>query len=291
MSLTVELDDRIAKCNKILEQNPNSQIFAALAEAYRKKGELDKAFRACQNGLRIHDKYGPAHLVMAKINFDKGLFDWAEIELQKSIELDGSSQTAELLLAEITLHQGDNARAIKILNRMQAVDPNNPQLAKLLQIAQKSTIQNWERIEPSQTPSRIPVATDRSKPKSTGGISTTELIEQIETIPGVEGVLLINNEGLVAESRWEEPSPADLYGAIACDMARSIQSQLEKCHLGQFESIFIEAEGIIVNLVALRGKLLLIKTNSRLNLGTLRLKLSALLSRLSDEFGTAGGTS
>ena len=63
-----EIEDRIAKCNKLLDANPNSQIFAALAEAYRKKGELDKAFRICQGGLRIHPSYGSAHVVMAKIN-------------------------------------------------------------------------------------------------------------------------------------------------------------------------------------------------------------------------------
>ena len=60
----VEIEDRISKCNKLLDANPNSQIFAALAEAYRKKGELDQAFRVCQSGLRIHPNYGSAHMVM-----------------------------------------------------------------------------------------------------------------------------------------------------------------------------------------------------------------------------------
>ena len=82
----VEIDERIGKCQKILDVDPNSQIFAALAEAYRKKGELEKAFRVCQNGLRIHPSYGSAHVVMAKINLDRGLYDWAEIEANKAAE-------------------------------------------------------------------------------------------------------------------------------------------------------------------------------------------------------------
>jgi len=86
---TAQIDDRISKCQKILEVDPNSQIFAALAEAYRKRGDLDKAFQVCQNGLWIHPSYGSGHLVMSKINLDRGLYDWAEIEANKAQDLDG----------------------------------------------------------------------------------------------------------------------------------------------------------------------------------------------------------
>ena len=53
MATTSELDDRIEKCQRLLDADPNSQIFAALAEAYRKKGELDLAFRICKNGFKL----------------------------------------------------------------------------------------------------------------------------------------------------------------------------------------------------------------------------------------------
>ena len=83
------LDDRITKCKKILDENPESQIFAAYADALRKNGELDKAFRVCRQGLRIHPGYGSGHMVMARINFDRKMYDWAESELAEAIELEG----------------------------------------------------------------------------------------------------------------------------------------------------------------------------------------------------------
>ena len=101
MASLLELDDRISKCEKILDSDPNSQIFAALADAYRKKGDLEKSFRTCQNGLRIHPSYGSAHVIMAKVNLDRGLYDWAEIEAEKAVEIDGRTRSIELLLAEI----------------------------------------------------------------------------------------------------------------------------------------------------------------------------------------------
>ena len=78
------IEDRIRKCHKIMDDDPNSQIFAALADAYRKKGDMDQAFKICQNGLKIHPSYASAHIVMAKINLDRGLYDWAGIEAQKA---------------------------------------------------------------------------------------------------------------------------------------------------------------------------------------------------------------
>ncbi len=105
MTAVVELEDRIEKCQRLLETDPNSQIFAALAEAYRKRGELDKAFRVCQGGLKVHPSYASAHVVMAKINLDRGLYDWAEAEVRKAMDLEGTTRVNELLLAEVQIYQ------------------------------------------------------------------------------------------------------------------------------------------------------------------------------------------
>jgi predicted regulator of Ras-like GTPase activity (Roadblock/LC7/MglB family) len=289
MSQSAELDDRIAKCNRILEENPNSQIFAALAEAYRKKGDLDKAFRACQNGLRVHPNYGSAHMVMAKINFDKGLYDWAEIEVNKAIELEGVSQAAELLLAEIYLYRGEAGKAVKILNRLSAADKNNPQVQKLMQVARKIPQERFPKEEPEPKFEKVPKVEKKIEIKSSGEISINQLLDQIDSIPGVEGALLINDEGLVAESRWDGSTPPDLFGAVACDIIRTIKSQIDICQFGQYESVLIEADGLMLNIISLRNNLLLIKTNNKINLGTLRLRLSGLLTRLPKDFSMARG--
>jgi tetratricopeptide (TPR) repeat protein len=123
MTVSSEINDRIEKCQKIMESDPNSQIFAALADAHRKKGELDKAFRICQNGLKIHPSYGAAHLVMAKINMDRGLYDWAEAEIKKAIELDGSSRSIDILLSEILIYKGEFVEAVKLLKKLHQSDP------------------------------------------------------------------------------------------------------------------------------------------------------------------------
>lgn len=279
----MELDDRIAKCNKILNENPNSQIFAALAEAYRKKGEIDKAFRICQTGLKIHPGYGSAHMVMAKINFDKGLFDWAEMEIQKAVELDGISHATELALAEIHIHRGEFAKAAKILNKLLESDPGNKHVQKLLDLTKKLPLESPIRAyEESPSPQAVASESDGPEPalRPERKITYKELLDFVAGVAGVNGVLLINREGLVADQRWDEPGSPELYGAVARDIEKTIQSQIEISDFGEYENILLEADDLILKLIPLHGNLLLIKANKQINLGTLRLRLPKLLSRL-----------
>jgi predicted regulator of Ras-like GTPase activity (Roadblock/LC7/MglB family) len=293
MAQVTQLDDRIAKCNKILNENPNSQIFAALAEAYRKKGELDKAFRICQTGLKIHPNYGSAHMVMAKVNLDKGLYDWSEMETRKAIELDGNSHATDLLLAEIHIRRGEFAKATKILDRLQSADPNNQHVMKLLELAKKIPLEapqmstSVSRPKPKVKEAEEPHEADRPQekaPRIPERLTIKDLIELVSEVTGVEGVILINSEGLVAESKWPGSDSPDAYAAIAKDIESTAQSQIDISGFGKCQNIFCEAGDLVLNLLPLKENLLLIKANNRVNLGRLRLKLAGLLGKLDYDF-------
>lgn len=274
-----EIEDRVSKCNKLLDANPNSQIFAALAEAYRKKGDLDQAFRICQSGLRIHPDYGSAHMVMARINVDKGMFDWAEIEAKKVIDIEGNSHATDLLLAEIYINKNDMAQATKLLDELHKNDPTNKQVLNFLEIAKKHEASVTIEIKEEPVPSSV--KQEATVPgKNDDSIGYKELIETISEISGVEGTLLINNDGLVAESRWIDNQGSELFGALARDIEQTIQAKMDSSVFGKYENLLIEGEDLIVNMIPLKDCLLLIKANSQINLGTLRLRLNILLKKL-----------
>ncbi len=290
MAHTTELDDRIAKCNKILSSNPNSQIFAALAEAHRKKGEVDKAFRICQNGLRIHPDYGSAHLVMGKINLDKGLYDWAEMETQKAIELDGHALATDLLLAEIYIYKGEIVKAIKDLEKLHLQDQHNQQITKLLELARKIQRETPDKNEPPPQPrpdeiaEPAPAPIEEKEEPLDDRLSIADLMDQIIALKGIEGILFINKEGLVAENRWHDEQDPELYGAMAKEIEKLIQSQIELSKFGDYDNILLEADNFMVSFLPLGDNLLLVKGNKQANLGTLRMKLNSLLSQLADEY-------
>ncbi|MFQ5453807.1 MAG: hypothetical protein ACE5D6_06435 [Candidatus Zixiibacteriota bacterium] len=283
MISSIEIDERIDKCQKILNVDPNSQIFAALANAYRKKGDLEKAFRICQNGLKIHPSYGSAHIVMAKVNLDRGLFDWAEVEVKKAIEIDGHTRTIELLLAEIYIYKGEFGKAIKSLKQMHQANPNNLQIQKLLEIARK--------IPEEQTiiTSTSSISSEEKEKLQTGHTSDSEgeadrvlnakgIIDNGMNIPGVDGILMINFEGLVIESNWTLNMDLSLCGASLSDIGNLLNKELVKCSFGNFNTILIEVKENIFYLNKVHNGLFLFVANGSANLGSLRMKVENLLA-------------
>jgi predicted regulator of Ras-like GTPase activity (Roadblock/LC7/MglB family) len=278
----VEIDERISKCQKILDVDPNSQIFAALAEAYRKKGELEKAFRVCQNGLRIHPSYGSAHVVMAKINLDRGLYDWAEIEAHKAADIDGLTRTIELLLAEIYIYKGEFSQAVKLLKKLNEADPRNDQIKKLLDLAQKIPSEQTQMAETSVKDRRdrsgqtdeVPVAGESIQPVSLG---VRDVIERAMAIGGVNGALLVNFEGLIVDSEWHLAMDSSMCSATLGDVSNVLSQDLVRSSFGNFTTVLIEAANNTFYLVRVHNGLFLFVADDSANLGTLRMKVENLL--------------
>ncbi len=284
MSSTAELDERIYKCRRILEDDPNSQIFAALAESYRKKGDLEKAFRVCQNGLKVHPSYGSAHVVMAKINLDRGLYDWAEIEARKAMELDGRTRTLELLLAEIYIYKGEFDQAIKLLTELHSADPTNTQIKKLLDIARRLPEESRASMQGSSTPEEPTVV----NPAPAAGPDESELemsqvLDQAMTIPGNGGALFVNHEGLVIDSRWKMKMDMARCGATIGELGNELNKSLLECSFGAVQSVLVETAEPIFYVIRQNEGAFIFVADETCNLGTLRMRIEKLVVRYQPE--------
>ena len=286
MTVDVEIQNRIVKCQKILETDPNSQIFAALAEAYRKKGELERAFRVCHGGLRIHPGYGPAHVVMAKINLDRGLYDWAEAEVEKARQSEGNSRSIELLLAEIYLYKGNYQDAIKLLRKLSSHDPLNEHVRKLLDIALKIPQEQENRLGKSMNSAAThaePAAEELSqtaRSERVTRLTPVEFLAEALNIPGTNGALYINPEGLVMESQWHSDMDPTICGAALAEVSKFLDQELMKVSFGHVGTVLIETPGMVFYLLRVSNGLFLIVGENKVNLGTLRMKMAALMERV-----------
>jgi tetratricopeptide (TPR) repeat protein len=284
-----DLTDRISKCERILQSDPNSQIFAALAEAYRKQGDLEKAFHVCQNGLRVHPSYGSAHVVMAKINMDRGLYDWAEAEINKAIEIEGTNRAVELLLAEVHIYRGEFNAAVKLLRKLHQADPANEQIKKLLDIAlripqeQALVSQSRTPVAPvplTETPSvRVQKPQPGQSANAVDQMSAGDIIKSAVQLPDVDGALFFKAEGLVVESEWSAAFDAHAAAATMTEVGKFLDQELVNHSFGKVSALMIETPSCVFYLLRKTGGMFLFVCNPRINLGTLRMRIPALVER------------
>jgi len=281
---TLQLDDRISKCRKILDADPNSQIFAALAEAYRKKGEFDVAFQVCQSGLKNHPSYGSAHLVMAKINLDRRMYDWAEIEARKAAEIDGRTRAMELLMAEIHIYKGEFNEAIKLLRQLHNADPGNNQIKKMLEIARKipeeqTFVATSVAADTKASPENPAIIAPPGESDRPAILSSSELLKQAKGIRAVEGALFVNFEGLVVDSEWTSDLDSGLCGAAMSEALRSMKTDLTRGSFGTLRRVLIESNEYLFYLIHVEDGVFIFVARGLATLGGLRMQIENLFSR------------
>lgn len=71
-----------------LKKNPESILFARLAEAYLKDQKFNEAIAVCEEGLKKHPYYVTGHLVLGKCYLANKLYDQAEKEFKRVLLFD-----------------------------------------------------------------------------------------------------------------------------------------------------------------------------------------------------------
>lgn len=265
---TMELDERIAKCEKILASDANSQIFAALADAYRKKGEITKAREICIEGLKIHPGYSSARVVMAKIFIYEGNFTGAKEELNKAIKTSGRSRAIDILEAEIFIRLDKLTEAGVILERLYASDPDDELVLNLLSMIgdEKITLRKSKSMEATA------VAEKRS-------YSISDIVSLLKIIPRVMGVVVVTDDGLVLEGRFDGAISREEIGALSKSIFDMANAGSSKINLGAAREILIETPNSKLWIFNKDKFLLTIFSRDDVSMGSLKLKIENLLSK------------
>src|SRR3990172_3838835 len=83
----VPLPPEISKYQAILSKDPNSMVFAPLAEAYRKAGMLDEAIKTAQEGLKLHPNYLSGMVALGRACYEKGMLKEAGEALGQVVKI------------------------------------------------------------------------------------------------------------------------------------------------------------------------------------------------------------
>jgi len=283
MANLLELEERIDKCQKILSEHPDSQIFAALAEAYRKKGEPDRAFEVCRNGLRNHPDYGAGHQIMAKINFDRQMYSEAEKELLLAIKLDGRTRLTEQLLSRIMIKRGEFKEAKNIVEKLLSTDKKNSTLKALLEETQKSLKEEKKRGAVLVPPKETPRHEEKPVKIIEKNLPFSEALFSLTSLPNLMAALVVGEDGLVREQRSKLDLDQESLGAISTQIYREIRENLPSINFGELHQFLLETEEMDFWTVKLKKYILLMVCRSEANLGFLKIQVDQILERLAEE--------
>jgi tetratricopeptide (TPR) repeat protein len=128
----------------LLERDPQSRGFAALAEAYRKMGMLDEAESLCKKGLKFHPEFASGHVALAKIHMDRQNYEQALVELQKSIIHAPENLLAHGLKGEVLLRMRRPKEALKAYKMILLLNPSDDRAAMAIRQLESLTADEYE---------------------------------------------------------------------------------------------------------------------------------------------------
>lgn len=158
----------IEKYRERLAKDPQSLVFAQLADAFRKAGKFEEAIQTCLDGLKGHPHYVSAHMVLGRTHLERGALGEAAAAFRTAIKLDPDNVLAHRFLGQIAVHEkrwGDAAAAYEAVlaispfdrETREAMDYIRPYLASSWPAAQpKPTVVAPESVAPTQPPTLEP---------------------------------------------------------------------------------------------------------------------------------------
>src|ERR1035438_2945116 len=140
----------ITELKKKLEENSESLVFAPLADAYRKQGNLEEAYNICKKGLEKHPNYTSARVVLGRIYQAQGKKEQAATEFRKVLETDPENLMAHSLLGAIFVESGDHQSAIEEYQKILTLNPDDDETQEALKQAIEKAA--GEQKAPKQNP-------------------------------------------------------------------------------------------------------------------------------------------
>jgi len=124
--------DDIRALTARLAEEPGSLAFLELAEALRRRGQLDAAYKVARGGLTRYPGLADAHDLMARVLSDQGDLAGAFDAWASALQLDPMRTSALKGIAFLYFKAGDPAAARAHLERALEVDPDDASVRQAL---------------------------------------------------------------------------------------------------------------------------------------------------------------
>jgi tetratricopeptide (TPR) repeat protein len=120
---------------RIYQENPDSRVFAPLADMYRRLARYREAEQICREGLQRHPYYAGGKVALAYILFDTGRLPEAYQEINSVVTYYPDNLMARKIMVRVLGTMGDTAKARREYEALVQLAPQlagDPELERAL---------------------------------------------------------------------------------------------------------------------------------------------------------------
>jgi tetratricopeptide (TPR) repeat protein len=213
-----------------LADEPSSLAFLELAEALRRRGQLDAACKVARGGVGRYPGLADAHDLLARILSDQGDLAGAFDAWSAALQLDPMRAAALKGVGFLYFRAGDAVAALDHLQRAAQADPDDPSIPTALERV-RAEVRRDHVPRPNGTP---PPPPEPARPPATP-------FDGIEG--GGQGFLLVDGNGLRLSGslRASGEDAGDRVAAQLAGVSREAARATRILGLGPWHSIAVES--------------------------------------------------
>jgi tetratricopeptide (TPR) repeat protein len=241
------VSDDIRTLTARLAEEPASLAFLELAEALRRRGQLEAAGKVARGGLGRYPGLADAHDLVGRILSDQGdlagAFDaWAD-----ALRIDPMRAGALKGIAFLYFRAGDVAAAMDHLQRAAEADPDDESIAQALAKVRREARGMSPRRTPAPPPAPEPPTVTAVAPPvavETAPLAQPDPGSPFAELEGGHSLLLVDASGLRLAGSLRSPEGAETGDRVAAQLAgvsREAARATRLLGLGSWHSISVES--------------------------------------------------
>jgi tetratricopeptide (TPR) repeat protein len=224
--------DDIRTLTARLADEPESLAFLELAEALRRRGQVEAAYKVARGGLSRYPGLADAHDLMARVLSDQGDLAGAFDAWSSALQLDPMRTSALKGIAFLYFRAGDKGAALDHLQRALEVDPDDRSITQAI-----VRLAGGQRPDaPASAPAAVAVPAPRPEPRAPA------LFEDMDG--GGRGLLLVDANGLRLGGWLSDGQGGETGDRVAAQLAsvsREAARATRLLGLGGWHSIAVES--------------------------------------------------
>ncbi len=246
------MTDDIRAMTAELAADPASLVFLQLAEALRRRGQLDAAHKVTRNGLARYPELAAAHDLAARILVDRGELDRAFEAWVTALKHDPALLPAHKGLGFLYFRANDAVSAERHLAYVAEADPADAGAQAALERLRAKSRRAEEPKSESREEQALPLLRPSALPfELEGGEAEDSVFAGLEG--GSDSLLLVDGNGLRLGGGLKSPAGGDVAEAVAAQLAGVAKEAARTARLlslGEWRGLAVESSGGSCYLVA-----------------------------------------